>query len=1171
MRWRRRLYIFFLEIISAVLAAVAATLTNVITNEDHPKTVVVVSLITFVLSSGVLQGLRSVRADKKERHADSVLENIEEAAREILNSSQEAEQGRAEANLDAALAHFPEIFRSWIKEQWRKSPEEVIRVLDALNESTPRPSAVVLEWQQHLPGWISGLGWRALLVAGELANAYGAAQLSVDLFLAAIAAGSDREQYWRARAALLLAFQGHVDAATRILADGGINADSPDQFVRIVLHLVEANEQAALTLINVWEPEAPIDIVLTATMQVSLIFENVNDVSRASPGQFARAPTIYRNAIRAVPYTASIRISLASVLITTAAAGASTDRHRDLQEALAVALQARDLCRANRSSSVQAVEFACQAAWSDMLPSRVIEIGTAVTGDATLEEANSDIVRTLVASAALAKGYTHIGDRLIPEIVDPFQKAFLLAMSAEVAGNSSADLWRSALNNAHDHSERVRALLGMARLGITELPGIEDVRASSSHDATVIEAVAIAATGSVASAIQKLRSIPGSDLNAMMTLADVYIAGGNIPAAVDVFRESSRIMNEPRFRVEAARLLWQDGRLNDARVELEALLVDSGNNADLRHDCPILLGQWASDQAEWIRAQERYLELLALDPSDNQVRWAVILVMLRRGLFPQARVIYDSAPAEVPIDLPDQARAWMATRTNSDRINYAEFVEEVIRVAQRFPDDENVQAEAIFTVLYPDGVERDPLPPSTQAQFNQLCDRFFAAWPDSVRLRRFTADDIQGLVSQMEELIRPSKEEKTLRAEVAERLAQNTLPWAFLSAMTGRSYSEIVILRAGGVLPAQHIDGAEQQMCREAAQAALDSSVTLDISSAAVIAGLPDLSGLLIGQFERLVTSDGARLDAVRGKEALRSRSASFWTYDEENERGHLINISQELANDNFDKSTQLLDIANGCRIASVAVDPSLNELRGLATSSWATVVQCAAQSGTAFWCDDVALRAVARSIGVAAFSTPSLLEVLVERSVITAVQYESAVKALIRGVVGDFALNQVRLSALMDESSDAANAVASIFSRASTWADVNNAYRIWTGLLSKMATLDSRRVADWLHAAVIGITRLQKAASIRKEAAALLLGAAATLVSTSTGEVARCVAAARSGLMPVQQEEEDEDPLSRSVQMILATMKQQVGLANATAYVSRMFDGLEADDRLKVLQVLYG
>jgi tetratricopeptide (TPR) repeat protein len=1171
MRWRSRLYIFSVEGIAVVIAAAADLLTNVITNEPHIKTLVLVGLGAFLLSSAVLQGVRAVVAERKSRAAERAIARIEETAREIRDAQLAANEDRAEQQIAEALNRLPRIFGPWIKEQWRHERTEVSRVIDALNEPESKPPVIVSEWQANIPEWIGSLGWRALLVAGELANAYGAGQLSVDLILAAVAAGSTRESYWTARAALLLTFQRRTDIANSVLTNGNMTSDSPDQFARIVFNVAQDNKQLADSLLSNWTPEASIDVLLKATLRVALIFDDVNDVSTATPAQFARGAAIYRNAVDLLPYSASVRISLATLLISSVSADASTDPHRDLQEAQAVAIQARNICRSHRASSVQAVELACQAAWADRLPSRVIEIGTAVTGDASPEEASSNTVQFLVAVSAVAKGHTEISNRLIPGIIDPFQKAYLLAISAEAAGHPSIELWRNALDSARVRDERVRALIGLAQRGENDLPGLEDIRTEAPHEAALIEAVRTAATGDITGAIRQLRAIPGLDINVMMTLADVYISARNVEAAVDVLREASRITNDPRFRVDAAQLLWGEGLHDRARAELETLLVDAGNDIDLRHDGLIMLGQWASEQSEWIKAQDRYQELLALDPSDAQVRWAVILVMLRRGLFQEARTVYDGAPTELTIEHPDHARAWMATRTTSDRDNDDDFVEQVITAAGRFAEDENVQAEAIFTILSPDGIAREPLSAPIQVQFNHLCERFFTTWPNSTRLRRYSAADINGLVSQMEELIRPTQQEKILRAEVAEKLARNTLPWAFLSAMTGRPYSEIIVVRAGGVLPAQHIDKQEQQMCRDAVYAALDKNVAVDISAAAVIAGLPSINDLLIGQFERIVTSEGARRDVVRGIESLRSRSTSSWAYDEQNDRGHLVNISQATADSYFDKAQQLAGVVSRCRVIPVAIDAGLAELQSLATESWATVVQCAVQSNTAFWCDDVALRAVARNFGVASFSTPAFLEVLVERGVLTLDQRESAIRVLVRTAIGDFPLSQARLGALAAESVGTANAVASIFSRASTWVDVSPAFQVWTRLIEQVGVVDNSRVADWLHAGVIGITRLQKDASIRREAAAFLLGAAAWLVHTNTGEVVRCVAAARAALAAARQGEVDDDPLRRAVEMIRATMIQQFGLASATTLVRAMFDAVEASDRLVVLSVLYG
>src|SRR5260370_1772614 len=329
------------------------------------------------------------------------------------------------------------------------------------------------------------------------------------------------------------------------------------------------------------------------------------------------------------------------------------------------------------------------------------------------------------------------------------------------------------------------------------------------QQATLIEAVSAAASGNLTSAIQQLRSIQGANINAVIALVETYLQAGNVASAADALREGGRLLGEPRLRVEAARLLDENGQHDEAVAELEALLIDSASNVSLRHDCLGILAEWAAERNDWPTAQLRFREVLGLDPSDSKARCALILVLLHRGLISDARQIYDDAPTVPDIIYPAHARAWMVIRSPADRVDASHFVNAVIDVAKDFPDDEDVQAEAIFTVLSPDSRDTDPLPSATPARFHNLFHHFFETYPQSNRLRRFTADDVQGLVSQMEELVRPTQEEKRLRAEIADQLARNTLPWATLSAITGRSYSEIVVVRAGGVLPARATDLTE--------------------------------------------------------------------------------------------------------------------------------------------------------------------------------------------------------------------------------------------------------------------------------------------------------------------------------------------------------------------------
>lgn len=1167
MRWRSWLYIILAEVLSAGLTAAVGLLANVLTNEQHPKTVVIIAIITFALSSGIMQAIRYGIAEKKSIQSDGTLRDVAERTREILGHQQETGRNRATHRLDEKLKQFPGIFQSWIKEQWAESPDGINRVLDALSDPATNPSAVVLEWQQHSPQWLLSLDWRALLVAGELANAYGAGELSSDLFLSAVRAGAPRGQYCHARAALLMKLRGDERKARETLTQGGVGDNSADRFARIVYHFVSGDNRATLAQIDSWSPEAPVDILWASAIQIALIS---GATANPSASDYHRAATIYRNTARAIPQSASIKIGLASVLINLARMGTSLDRHSDLEEAFELSVNARDLLREQRASSVSAVELASQAAYIDRAFSRVIQVGTPITGEATLEEAASDVVKTNVALAALARGLTDISSRLIPEIEDPFNKAFLLAASAEVRGSPASDLWHSALAQARDPHERVQALLGLARAGATDLPGIEEIGITSPRDAALIRAVAAAVSGDTASALRQLRTLPGGDLNAVAGLASIYVDVGNVTAAVEVLREGAHVLNEPALRLEAARLLWDDGEKGAAKTELEQLLIDFGSNDTIRHDCLAYLGQWAADQKDWVTAQRRFQDLLVLDQNDQDVRWGLILILLQRGLTTRARQIYDGAPSEPVVTRPDQAPAWMAIKADGPIDDPSAFVEGVMDLAERFSDHEFVQAAAIFIILSPSTARNKPLPPDTQARFNGFCERFFTIWPNSSRIRRVTGEDIQQLRSQMDQMIRPSQDELKLLTQVADQLARNVLPWAFLSAMTGRPYSELVIVRAAGIIPARSIDAAERQMCLEAASSALDNKIVLDISAGAAVLEIPPLVDLLMGQFESITVTEAERLDATNATNSLRGRSTSTWVYDEQSDRGRIVDITETVANQRYEKSTQLVALFERCRVSFVATSCHLDALAELAASSWATAIECAAQSGAGFWCDDIALRALARSIGVSTFSTPALIEVLAQRGIIDPSQEEAAIRSLVKALVGDFPLDVPRLSTLVDELPDAAGPVASIFSRISTWAETQRAYEVWCLLIRRALAKDRAFVADWVYAAVVGIGRPQRTANLRKEAAALLLSVATMILADTPEEVSRCVVAARAGLTVVRRGTDDDDPLVRAAQVLRASMAQIMGLTDATRYVSNAYSRIGQSDRQKVLQALY-
>lgn len=1166
MRWVR---ILIIELVVATLSAVIAILENVLTNEQHPKRAVIYGLVALVALSAVGQAVGRVLSARKDDQTAEEIRGIDTTTRRILDLQSAAVSEADEREVDQAIAKFPYAIRASVKSLWENSPQEVRRVIQAVSEPASRPTAVLTEWEQGVPAWLADSGWPAIAAAGELAQAYGVNTLASDLFVKA-APDSTRPQYWIARASLIIYVHKDAQTATQLLATKDINLNSADIFARIVFCLVTHDHPTCRTLIEQWDPQQPIDIVLSGICQVHLIFDTGGSQDTIADQDWFRVVRIYRELIDKIPQSSSLRVGLASSLFNLAVKGISTDLHRDLTEALEQAVTARNIARETSSNSVQAVEVACQAAYNDWQFRRTIQLGTTITGEATVEEASSDIVRASVANAALLVGEQDIADRLILEIEDEYRKSILVAMSAEVGRNPLANLWESALLLARDSHERAQALLGLARMGLIDSDQVEKLSHESPKEAALINAVAEAATGNPASSIQRLRLIQNGDINTVTSLADAYIQAGDASAAVDALREGARMLNEPRLRIEAARLLDESGDREAAVAELEQLLVDSAGNSSVQRDSLGILAEWNAEVGNWATAQLRYREVVALSPNDSKARWALILSLLQRGRIREARRAYDEAPTEPEITLPAHARAWMATRLAEDRADGSRFVNEVIDVAQKFPDDEDVQAEAIFTVVSPDSRDSDPLPAATQSRFDRLFHHFVETWPQSSRLRAFTTVDAQALASQMDELVRPTQEQKRLRVEVADQLARNVLPWGALSAVTGRTYSEIVLTRAAGVLPAQSGNAQEAQICRLTAKAALNSSVVLDISAGGILVEISELSPLLLSQFQRILISEQERLDAVEAEFHLRGRSTETWVYDEQADRGRIASVSAEVANERHRKAAALLDLIEGSTVTPVVENERTRMLGRLAESTFVTTVEGAAQASVFLWCDDIALRTIARSIGVNTFSTPSLIDVLVENGVLTTSQAEEATRTFIEEYVGDFPLDSARLSVLVAKHAGAAAPVGAVFARVLAWQKFASAYETWCALVHQSASVDPKNASDWLYFAILGACRSQKEDMQCKEVAAIILSGAVSYIADDPTEVSRCVAAARVALESLGRDSSKVDPLGRAVALLRAALARLTDITNATSYVSRAFSDLEADDRQVVLQALY-
>jgi hypothetical protein len=422
----------------------------------------------------------------------------------------------------------------------------------------------------------------------------------------------------------------------------------------------------------------------------------------------------------------------------------------------------------------------------------------------------------------------------------------------------------------------------------------------------------------------------------------------------------------------------------------------------------------------------------------------------------------------------------------------------------------------------------------------------------------------------MDELVRPNQEQKRLREEIADQLARNILPWGALSAITGRSYSEIVVTRAAGILPAQSYDSRETQMCRVAARAALNNGIVLDISAGGTLVEIPEFSALLLSQFRQIKVCEQERLDAIKAELHLRGRSTESWVYDEQSDRGRLATISLEVANERHGKASALLELIQRFVVAPVTENERMRALGPLAQTTFVHAVECAAQSSAILWCDDVALRNIARSIGVSAFSTPALIDVLVSDEILTADQAEAATRTFIEEFIGDFSIDLVRLSALTSKYAGAASPTGVVFARPVAWQNFRYAYETWCALVHQAVGVNQKNAAEWLYFAVLGAAWPHKGDNQAREVAAILLSATVSFIAEEPKEVTKCVIAARAALQSLGRDAVQADPLSRAVTLLRASLERMIDIGNATIYVSRAFNDLDTDDRQIVFQALY-
>ncbi|WP_037653186.1 PIN domain-containing protein, partial [Streptomyces exfoliatus] len=215
------------------------------------------------------------------------------------------------------------------------------------------------------------------------------------------------------------------------------------------------------------------------------------------------------------------------------------------------------------------------------------------------------------------------------------------------------------------------------------------------------------------------------------------------------------------------------------------------------------------------------------------------------------------------------------------------------------------------------------------------------------------------------------------RREIRERIGQGQFPVGMLTLMNGRPYAEVCVRLTEGPPGLFASDPTSDVWEAAAVQAAMTRRVVLDTSAAVSLALLEqEATERLLGSCQSIMTTDQIVGDAFHALESLTLQSDATVVWDEGEARATLHVASEEQMGALRGTLKRAVELV---RLLPRVARPELRALPGLsgdrAPQAWLTALDHAKEHNMVLWCDDRALRVVARSVGVPAFGTLALID----------------------------------------------------------------------------------------------------------------------------------------------------------------------------------------------------
>lgn len=893
---------------------------------------------------------------------------------ERLDSIEGAVQGHASDDLlwDVRLSRLRPLLATTareVRQVWPGMPT-LIGLLD-----TGDRRAILDSWSRRLPAFLAAAPADVYCWLGDIATDLGAQSAARAYFDHALLAGAHPLGYWEVRRLWL--------DTDRLQDPSVVATDSGHPLVKARELELAGDVDGALGIIAVWSPSTTVESATRDLIMARAAFH---------ANEFDRAVQLAMPLAKNFGSPAGTLIAARALIASETTSDGSPLHARDLSEALALLISARDAQRSWGYDSSAVVVLASTAARLLNDAARALSLTTAMPeGEATGAEAESPEVRATAALMLAENGVLDPARALSrDERVPPALSRQLKGVIAAEDGDSEGAIryLSEALELVDEYDQKGQLAVRLATMG--HLHPFVDAQSQAGNVDFAAELKLIAgAFADAPGGLDRLRAAAHSSARLSMVLSQLYEVRGETEKQLHALTAAAERLNDANLWLVAAGIQREAAEYRDAIQFAERARASAPPAWGAHERALMTLVESYAALRDWDQATPHAALLVQAMPENETAIWTLITCQHHSGELAAALGTWNTVARKRRPSSREHVAVWLALCQE-----YGETiasVDELVTVAAEFPEDEEIRRVIVGLVLLPaqgispspeddvdnaqgavDDADGDPNPRAT------LIGNYLRDFPDGP-IRQFTLDLADGAVGLLDQ-IASVVGERADTSEFDSQVFAGAFPLGLISVTHSATYAEVVVSHASGV---RHACGDPEQE-KLAALTSLDRRVVLDTTAVLALTVLPEsLRTLLIAPFTGLTVAAEQYRDAVRGLQAV-SRfghagpAIGQW-------RGPIAQRARsapvELSRSDRARAAALVGFMRPLPRDSRVPGFKVPDAEGaFEDDAWFAAAAVAADAAP-LWSDDRALNAVAAHLGVGTFTTLGLVAALEQES----------------------------------------------------------------------------------------------------------------------------------------------------------------------------------------------